>query len=76
MTASDRILKLIASPDGQHRVLIVQRADGAYSFRRQWLEELNEGVEWGPPGPYAGVYDSPETAEREALACVKWPLGS
>ena len=27
----------------------------------------------GPPGPYAGIYDSAETALQEAFARVKWP---
>ncbi len=73
---SERVMKAIVSPDGEHRVLIVQRADGAYSYRRQWLVDSPAGKDWGAPGPYAGVYDSAETAEREAVARVRWPQGS
>jgi hypothetical protein len=32
----DRILETIESPTGQERVIIVQRPDGRYSFRKQW----------------------------------------
>jgi hypothetical protein len=32
---------------------------------------VSEG-QWGPPGPYCGVYDTPETAEVEAVGRVAW----
>jgi hypothetical protein len=54
---TERILRAIVSPDGEHRVLIVQRADGAYSYQRQWLVDSPAGREWGLPGPFAGFYD-------------------
>ncbi|HET7594454.1 MAG TPA: hypothetical protein VFK49_03315 [Stellaceae bacterium] len=73
---SERVLKVIASPEGDHRVLIVQREDRAYSYRRQHLVDGPEGKEWGAPGPYCGIYDSAETAEREAIARVDWPRSS
>jgi hypothetical protein len=73
---AERVLKAITSPDGEHRVLIVQREDRDYSYRRQWLVEAPEGKEWGAPGPYCGVYDSVETAEREAIVRIAWRRSS
>jgi len=73
---SELVLRATTSPDRDHRVLIVQRGDGSYSYRRQWLVDTPEGKRWGAPGPDAGIYDSVETAEREAVARVCWPHGS
>ena len=73
---ADRVLKAITSSDGRHRVLIVQRADGAFSVRRHWLTEAPQEEGWGQMGPYPGVYDSPETAESEAFARIQWPEAS
>ena len=67
------VVQILASPDGEHQVLIVRRADGAYSYQQQWLADSPAGRAWGPPGPYAGIYDSAETALHEAFARVKWP---
>ena len=67
------VVQILASPDGEHQVLIVRRPDGAYSYQRQWLADSPTGRAWGPPGPYAGIYDSAETALHEAFARVKWP---
>jgi hypothetical protein len=69
---AERVLKILTGLEGEHRVLIVQRADGAYSYRQQSLTELASERLWGALGPHAGIYDSAETAEREALARVKW----
>jgi len=32
-----RLVQILASPDGEHQVLIVRRPDGAYSYQQQWL---------------------------------------
>jgi hypothetical protein len=86
VAGADRIVEMIESLDAQQRVLIVQRPDGWYSFRRQWRAGDNykgpgtfvwdDGYEeepgWGPRGPYVGVYDSAETAKWEALGKVDW----
>ena len=85
-TSADRRLTIIMSPDGKERVLIVQRPDGHYSYRRQWRSgetsnhpdspifesDFLEGGPWGPPGPYCGIYDSEHTAEQEAFYRVSW----
>ena len=57
----DRHVKAIAF-DGRSRALIVQRGDGWYPYRMQMLWEVNGQMEWSPPGPYVGVYDSAEAA--------------
>jgi hypothetical protein len=44
------------SPDGSERVVVRQRADGAWTYRRQ----LRSDDEWGPQGPDCGIYDSAE----------------
>ena len=67
---TDKILKVIGA-GGEHRVLLVERSDGRFSYRRQWLDDNGH---WGVPGPYAGIYDSMEAAEKEALSRVEWPL--
>ena len=64
---SDRPIKTIAL-DGRSRAVIVQRGDGWYSYRMQIVWEVNGQMEWSPPGPYVGVYDSAETADREVIA--------
>jgi hypothetical protein len=83
---SDSILRTFESPDGLQRVIIVRRADGLCSYRRMWRSsQMNadpdspifmrgSGPEghWAPPGPYCGVYDTPETAEAEASGRVPW----
>jgi hypothetical protein len=59
----------LESPDGTERVLIMQRPDGAFTYRRQWRFE--EG-RWSSPGPDCGIYDSIDTAEREARQRIPW----
>lgn len=86
LPASDRILRSIESPDGCERVLIVRRSDGVYSYRKQFLSPyaitdpdspllpagaVQDGA-WTPPGPYCGLYDSPMTAEQEAVGRGSW----
>lgn len=67
--ASDTVLEVIEKPDGDSRILIVRREDGRYSFRGQFR---GKDADWGPPGPYLGIYDSAETAKWEALGNVAW----
>ncbi len=82
----DHILKVSTSPNGEERVLIVKRPDGAFSYRMQARENPNYrnwgdspwpcGFEredgWNPPGPCCGIYDSAEAAAWEALCRVGW----
>ena len=64
---ADRTIKTLAF-GADSRALIVQRDDGWYSCRMQMLIDVNGQMVWSRPGPYVGVYDSAETAEREAVA--------
>ena len=64
----DQIIKTLTAPSLEERALIVRRADGAYSYRRQWLHHNR----WGAIGPYCGIYDSEETAEAEARGRIPW----
>jgi hypothetical protein len=67
-----QVVKTISRPDFDRQVLIVRRSDGRFSYQIRFLADTG----WGPPGPYLGIYDSPETAEVEALARVRWPESS
>ncbi|MEZ5833186.1 MAG: hypothetical protein R3D05_18590 [Dongiaceae bacterium] len=85
---ADRILEVIESPTSHKRLVIVQREDGRYSFRMQgrtddehngpgkfvWPDGYREEAGWQPPGPYLGIYDSPETAKWEAMGKVDWVI--
>ncbi|MGE3175789.1 MAG: hypothetical protein AB7O97_24410, partial [Planctomycetota bacterium] len=71
---------------GSERVLVVQRGDGTYSYRRQWRADIRtehpdspllvEGCPaegpWSPAGPYCGIYDARSMALREAFARIEW----
>ena len=62
------IVREIPHPNRTIRVIIVRRADGKFTYRRQ---EKN-GLDWGPATVDAGVYDSADTAEIEARQRVSW----
>ena len=68
---------ILESPDGAERVLILQRQDGAFTYRRQWRSETSQPVSddeenWSAPGPDCGIYDALDTAESEARQRVPW----
>ena len=65
---NEQTVKIITSPNGEERVLIVCRADGAYTYRRQQFNS----TDWGEAGPDCGIYDAPETAEVEAHCRIPW----
>lgn len=69
---TDQILKTITDPTGEHRVHIVLRPDGVYSYRLEFLVITDAGTVWGGHGPYCGLYDSAETAQSEAVLRVWW----
>jgi hypothetical protein len=78
-------VKILESPDGLERVIIAERSDGHFTYRRQWRSEaarfdsgasisadtLGE-IGWGATGPDCGIYDSPDSAEMEARQRVPW----
>ena len=62
------IVREIPHPNGTLRVIIVRRADGKFTYRRQ----EKSGSDWGAATVDAGVYDSADTAEIEARQRVSW----
>ena len=68
-------ISIIEKADRSERVVICRRHDGNFTYRQQWADpDVVTGPDygWGPPGPDAGVYDTPATAEMEAMQCVGW----
>jgi len=61
-----RTLKTLVGRDESKRVLIVERGDGAFTYRVEFR------VADGEPsvGPDCGIYDSAEAAESEARSRV------
>jgi hypothetical protein len=64
--SAGRTLKMLAGKDASKRVLIVQRVDGAFTYRHEVLVADGEAS----VGPDCGIYDSAETAEAEARSRV------
>jgi hypothetical protein len=68
-------IRIIEKPGGGERVIIWRRDDGKFSYRRQWAESsviTGDDEGWGALGPELGIYDSPATAETEAMQRVPW----
>ncbi|ESQ75194.1 hypothetical protein [Asticcacaulis sp. AC402] len=63
-----KVLKILDKPGGNERVLILRRADGAFSYALQWRQD----GEWSKIGFDVGIYDSADTAETEAMQRVAW----
>lgn len=64
---SGDVLKILTSDAGDERVLIVRRADGVYTYRREQY-----GEDGWDKGLDLGLYDSANTAEAEARMRVGW----
>lgn len=62
----EQTIKTLEGPNS--RVLIIQKGDGAFTYR---IQTQFRG-KWSKAGPGVGVYDSAETAEQEARARVWW----
>jgi hypothetical protein len=56
-------------PDDRERVLVIQRANGLFTYKRQWTDQQGQ---WGAPGVPCGLYDSPGTAAAEARTRIWW----
>lgn len=65
---AEQIVREFNHPLGTRRVIVVRRADGRFTYRRQ--ERI--GADWGQATIDAGVYDSADTAEMEARQRVPW----
>ena len=64
---TETVLQTLTNETGDERVLIVCRADGVYTYRREWH---GEGGWTGALD--LGLYDSAATAEAEARMRVSW----
>ena len=79
---ADRVLKTLLHPDGKLHVLIIQRDNGLFGFEEEQLvrvydEKLYPDCDemvWAPSRQRSsfGIFDSPETAEREARNRIPW----
>jgi hypothetical protein len=70
MTPVD-IVKTVTSADGQRR-LHIYRHGNFFAFAEDVDASIVGGTGWMPVTSPSGVYDSAETAEREAVAQVDW----
>jgi len=62
----ERTLRTLAGKDAFTRVLVVERGDGAFTYRLEMVGQ--DGA--SSVGPDCGIYDSAETAEAEARSRV------
>jgi hypothetical protein len=72
-----RVAKILESADQTHRVLIVARHDGTFAFVVQkWYRNVYEGrvvaEGWTSLPASNSIYETIETAEREARAQFRW----
>ena len=71
------IIKHVIAPDGQTRVTIHRRSDGRFEFSYDKfyvddIPEYNHHMEYWAPGQPSGIFDSAETAIREASVEFPW----
>lgn len=69
----EKIVGAFNRRDGVERIILVERADGLFTYKKQYADR--DGV-WGTPGPDCGIYDSPETAIAEAQQRIWWLAAS
>jgi len=64
---AEEVPKTLTNDNCDERVVIVRRADGTYTYRREWHGEggWNRGLD-------LGLYDSANSAEAEARMRVGW----
>lgn len=65
----ERTVGVFSRRDGAERIIVVEREDGLFTYKKQ---AAGRSGTWGNPGPDSGVYDSPETAIAEARQRVWW----
>lgn len=61
------VLQTLTNETADERVLIVRRADGVYTYRREWY-----GADGWSGALDLGLYDSADTAEAEARMRIDW----
>ena len=67
--AIEKVVGTFSRQDNIERILVVERADGLFSYKKQVADRTGA---WGTAGPPCGVYDSPDTAIAEAQQRVWW----
>ena len=67
--AIEKVVGTLSRPDNIERILVVQRDDGLFTYKKQVADRSGA---WGNAGPPCGVYDSHETAIAEAQQRVWW----
>jgi hypothetical protein len=69
----ETVIRTIVDSAGKHRVLILQRPDGAFTFEAQYWSDEPLEMCWIPRGERSVcICESEETAMREALGRVDW----
>lgn len=67
--AGGTIVGTFSRRDDVERILVVERADGLFTYRKQI--KGRDGA-WGGPGPDCGIYDSADTVMAEARQQIWW----
>jgi hypothetical protein len=69
----ERVVKILSHPEGKRRVLIVQRSGGHYGHEEERFSDEATEMCWFrfSQVPFS-IYDSAETAEREARSRFEW----
>jgi hypothetical protein len=71
------IVKILLSSDGNRRLLIIKRSDGAFhNIEEYWHKSVYEGeliaVGWASLGTDGSLYQTVEIVEREGRINYKW----
>ena len=73
---ADRLLSTFTGPDGDKRVLIVQRPDNTYSYRYQCSDNEMPG-DWDRQGPVAASTTPSTLLDRKrSIGCRGWHTGA
>jgi hypothetical protein len=69
----ERVLKAIYHPNGNRRLVIVQRSRGHYGYEEETFSNDPTEMCWlrRTQKPFH-IYDSADTAEREACGAIGW----
>jgi len=70
-TVQRHLIKTIESANRKARVYFYQRPDGRFEDGGDSEQEEDGEVFWAP-SEFSGIYDTLETAKREARALVPW----
>ena len=76
MTDEDEILQTLYSPDRGRRVHIFRRRNGTFGYEEEFLDIDEYGNSWIPLSSQLTIFDSAETALREAGGRIAWLGGT